>query len=254
MSHRFERVPAIFKDDETTCNALTSETSCNANSVCSWCTAGAVSDACHSIENAATLPPAVFHCSKVSEEDEEDDEEEAPPSVFEEWVHKMKKHHGGRQHGSKGGKHHDRRPRVESDHEEAEEHFQRKSHGHGKEHGGKHHGRRHHKKGCCIVAHVLGSVVLLAHFHFIRKLSHAQKKMEKITGKKEDKKVCGFKAAFQQPVVIAPQPVQQPVVVEYSPVLNTTQSSIEEEDKVDTGAMTYAPAPTGFQTINNQMV
>jgi len=53
------------KDDEDTCNALGDEDSCNGNSVCSWCKAGAVADACHSIENAKFLPPAVFSCSKL---------------------------------------------------------------------------------------------------------------------------------------------------------------------------------------------
>ena len=56
-----------MNDDEATCSALTDSSSCNANSVCSWCDAAAVRPACHSIENAKTLPPAVFHCSKVDE-------------------------------------------------------------------------------------------------------------------------------------------------------------------------------------------
>jgi flagellar motor switch protein FliM len=43
-----------------TCNAISGESSCNANDVCSWCDAAAVKPACHSIENAKRLPPAVF--------------------------------------------------------------------------------------------------------------------------------------------------------------------------------------------------
>lgn len=52
-------------DDEATCSALGAEGSCNANAVCSWCVSAAVKPACHSTENAKTLPPAVFTCSKV---------------------------------------------------------------------------------------------------------------------------------------------------------------------------------------------
>lgn len=55
-----DRIPQIFKDDEDTCNAISGESSCNANDVCSWCDAAAVKPACHSIENAKRLPPAVF--------------------------------------------------------------------------------------------------------------------------------------------------------------------------------------------------
>ena len=55
-------------DVEDTCNALTSDSACEANSECSWCTSGAVSDACHSKENAAALPAAVFACSGLGAE------------------------------------------------------------------------------------------------------------------------------------------------------------------------------------------
>jgi hypothetical protein len=56
----------IVKDDEDICNAIGDVNGCNANAVCSWCEAGAVADACHSIENAKRLPPAVFSCSKLN--------------------------------------------------------------------------------------------------------------------------------------------------------------------------------------------
>ena len=56
---------AQLKDEEATCGALGDADGCNANSLCSWCTAGAVADACHWIENAKTLPAAVFQCSKL---------------------------------------------------------------------------------------------------------------------------------------------------------------------------------------------
>ena len=55
-------------DVEDTCNALSSDSACEANSECSWCTSGAVSDACHSKENAAALPAAVFACSGLGAE------------------------------------------------------------------------------------------------------------------------------------------------------------------------------------------
>jgi len=66
-----KEVKPIVKDDEDTCNALGDGDSCNANDVCSWCEAGAVADACHSIENAKSLPAAVFKCSKLGEEKKE---------------------------------------------------------------------------------------------------------------------------------------------------------------------------------------
>ena len=60
--------PRIFglHDDEDDCNALTSDSQCNANSdKCSWCISAAVKPACHSIENAKSLPSAVFQCSNI---------------------------------------------------------------------------------------------------------------------------------------------------------------------------------------------
>lgn len=60
VEKKIEEPVKIVKDDESTCNALTSGASCNGLSQCSWCTAGAVADACHSIENAKRLPAAVF--------------------------------------------------------------------------------------------------------------------------------------------------------------------------------------------------
>ena len=57
----------MFKDDESDCNALRSESSCNAqSSKCSWCKSAAVADSCHSIENAKSLPAAVFQCSNIA--------------------------------------------------------------------------------------------------------------------------------------------------------------------------------------------
>lgn len=60
--------PRIFglHDDEDDCNALTSDSTCNTNSdKCSWCISAAVKPACHSIENAKSLPAAVFQCSNI---------------------------------------------------------------------------------------------------------------------------------------------------------------------------------------------
>lgn len=69
----------ILTDDEEECNALTSSNSCKMNAKCSWCTAGAVKDACHSIENAGRLPPAVFACDPLPSE-------EAEPEYIEEEI------------------------------------------------------------------------------------------------------------------------------------------------------------------------
>jgi len=63
-----------LKDEEATCGALGDEDDCNANNICSWCKAGAVADACHWIENAKTLPAAVFQCSKLNEKPVKDDQ------------------------------------------------------------------------------------------------------------------------------------------------------------------------------------
>jgi len=96
-----EFMAEILTDDEDECNALNNAGSCKANSKCSWCTAGAVADACHSIENAGRLPPAVFVCDPL-------------PSEFEQrvWGKHQGNHHGkhhgrhGKHHGKHQGKHH----------------------------------------------------------------------------------------------------------------------------------------------------
>jgi hypothetical protein len=45
------------------------QSSCDADALCSWCTSGAVKPACNSLEDAKTLPPAVFKCDKVAVEE-----------------------------------------------------------------------------------------------------------------------------------------------------------------------------------------
>jgi hypothetical protein len=187
------------------------------------------------------------------------------------------KHHGGKKHGGKhhGGKHHgDKhqrderppmemeedeafygRPRVQADHEGPRGGHHERHGDHGKEHG------QHHKKShgsCCIFMKIISAALIGGHFYSIRCLNQEQMKVEKIVGKKEDKKdkkVCGFQ---QQSVYFATQPVQQPVqqpvLVEYSPVIQNTSrsdSSVEEDKEM---GMTYAPNPTGIQTNINQMV
>ena len=108
--------------------------------------------------------------------------------------------------------------------------------------------------------HALGTVAALAlsagHFYFIYKLKQAQVAEEKICGKKEcgwRKWKCGGKKSnFQQPVV-----AQQPVVVEYSPVVQNSinsESSIEEISEDKKVGIVYAPAPTGLQMNQHQMV
>ena len=74
----------ILTDDEDECNALNNAGSCKANSKCSWCTAGAVADACHSIENAGRLPPAVFDCDPLPSFDDEEEDEEDEEEIVEE--------------------------------------------------------------------------------------------------------------------------------------------------------------------------
>jgi hypothetical protein len=151
------------------------------------------------------------------------------------------------------------RPRVQASHEDSRGQHER--HGdHGKDHGdhGKEHGQHHKKshKSCCIIMKIISFTLIASHFFFIRCLKQEQMKIEKITGKKEEKKVCGFQQ--QQPVYFATQPayqvVQQPVVVEYSPVIQNTDSSIEEISEDKEIGMVYAPSPTGIVIHKNQMV
>lgn len=84
-----KKIPTILKDVEDTCFAHKDESSCNADGPCSWCDAAAVKPACHSIENARGLPPAVFSCSKLNETIEEPEimiEESLPPLAIEDPV------------------------------------------------------------------------------------------------------------------------------------------------------------------------
>lgn len=54
-------------DQEDTCNKnYKSQSACDAVNECSWCKSAAVASSCHSVENAKSLPPAVFACDKVS--------------------------------------------------------------------------------------------------------------------------------------------------------------------------------------------
>jgi len=70
--------PAVFKCDKVQqtfeeflsanvdCRSTYSDqNSCDADAGCSWCTSGAVKPACNSLEDAKSLPPAVFKCDKV---------------------------------------------------------------------------------------------------------------------------------------------------------------------------------------------
>ena len=68
------QIPQIFMQDvEDTCFAHKDENSCNADGPCSWCDAAAVKPACHSIDNAKSLPAAVFSCSKLTEEEKKEE-------------------------------------------------------------------------------------------------------------------------------------------------------------------------------------
>ena len=62
-----QALEGIFADpSEDECNQKKDQSSCDALG-CSWCTAGAVPPSCHTIENAAKLPSAVFKCDKTFE-------------------------------------------------------------------------------------------------------------------------------------------------------------------------------------------
>merc|ERR1712086_792647 len=93
----------------------------------------------------------------------------------------------------------------------------------------------------------IGVALVATHFYFIKCFKTEQDALEKITGKKECgwgnwKKKCGGR--FQQQTVT----VNQPVIVEYSPIVQETT-----EDKQEFGIV-YAPNPTGIHSNNNQMV
>ena len=269
MVNHMDRFTEIVRGPtEETCSTYSNTDSCHAGG-CSWCDAAAVRPACHTIENAGTLPPAVFECTPLPSMDEDVEEEEGPAdTLFGQWMQNLQgkkhgrggRHHGGKHHGGKhhGGRHHQRgerppmvddepetfygRPRV---HAERESFEKKGDHGH----HGKHHGFKRLGLLCCILTKVLAIAHFGAHFYFIRCLKNEQMKLEKITGKKEGKwgkwGKCGWKKKFQQPQA------QQPVV-EYSPVLNaTTESSIEEISEDKEIGVVYAPNPTGFQANQN---
>eukprot|EP00911_Craspedida_sp_UC1_P001670 UC1_evm1s1266 len=49
--------------------AYTSQSTCDAVKQCTWCTSAAVPSSCHTVKDAAGLPPAVFKCDKSAEEE-----------------------------------------------------------------------------------------------------------------------------------------------------------------------------------------
>jgi len=236
-----------------------------------------VKSSCNNIDNAKKLPPAVFTCdplppSFIEEEEEEEpvEDEEEPKSLWDEWVLRMKggrrgRHHGGKHHGRREhhGRHHRGEgpppmmdeeesfygrppmgPRVESDREEF--------HG-GKHHGGRHghHGKKRHCKAFCVILRVAALALFGGHFFFIKRLGQEQVKLEKITGKPD----CGGKKGWKkEKKKSAFQHFQQPVVVEYSPVIQATESSIEEISEDKEIGVVYAPNPTGVESNRHQMI
>ena len=60
------------------CHSVTAQDSCDAISGCSWCKSAAVKSSCKTIDEAKSLPSAVFACDKLDDEEEEDmyDQEE----------------------------------------------------------------------------------------------------------------------------------------------------------------------------------
>ena len=239
--------------------------------------------------------PSAFKHDQIEEEFEEEEEEE-PESLWGQFVNNMHggrrgRHHEGRPH--QGGRHHEGRPHHGGRHqrgerpppppmmgpppmmEDEEESFYgrppmgprvRSERGPSEGHHGKHgkHGRHgRHAKFARLgrLMHVLSVIFAVTlfggHFYNIKCLKNAQVAEEKICGKKEcgwkqwKKNKCGRK--FQQPAFVA----QQPVVVEYSPVVQNTinsESSIEEISEDKEIGIVYAPNPTGIQSNHNQMV
>ena len=58
-----EKIPVQLKE---VCS-YADENTCNADSGCSWCTSAAVKAACRTMDQAKSLPAAVFTCAKVAE-------------------------------------------------------------------------------------------------------------------------------------------------------------------------------------------
>ena len=56
---------AVSSDPTSACS-YKDQKNCDGDSKCSWCDAGAVPPACHTIEDAKKLPPAVFYCDKLN--------------------------------------------------------------------------------------------------------------------------------------------------------------------------------------------
>jgi hypothetical protein len=55
-----------IKETSNGCSNYSSQSTCDADDGCSWCISAAVKPACNTIEDAKTLPPAVFKCDKIS--------------------------------------------------------------------------------------------------------------------------------------------------------------------------------------------
>ena len=85
---------AINGPDEDTCNALGDASSCKDLTGCSWCISAAVKPACHTIENAKSLPAAVFQCDPLSEEPVFKSEEEPTEGYFRPHPGHHRRHHG----------------------------------------------------------------------------------------------------------------------------------------------------------------
>jgi hypothetical protein len=148
-------------------------------------------------------------------------------------------------------------PRVRSERPQEGHHGKDGRHGHHGR-GGRHTRSARIMKLVHAIVMTIGVALVATHFYFIKCFKTEQDALEKITGKKECgwgnwKKKCGGR--FQQQTVVA----AQPVIVEYSPIVQETtinsESSIEEisEDKQEFGIV-YAPNPTGIHSNNNQMV
>lgn len=98
--HGKHRGRSLFQLEEGTCRTDHSdENSCNADPACSWCKSAAVASSCNELADAKALPPAVFSCSKVSEDEQFDFVKNEIEKAFNEaeemfdFKPKHKKHH-----------------------------------------------------------------------------------------------------------------------------------------------------------------
>lgn len=145
--------------------------------------------ACHSIENAEKLPPAVFSCSKIDSIEPEDKH-----SLFNQMLNKIRtvsdediiKHHNKHVDNDHLGRH---QPKRDND-DDIENQYRRGHHNndHSKHHK-KHHGKHHGCRGCKIFGFLM-FILIGGHFMCIKALRHHQETFAILTGKSINYKKC----------------------------------------------------------------